>query len=357
MSRRTSNAAASVVTALASILALIALSLFGAGLSACNKGSSPSASADDAATSGADAAVAIVELPGVDTGSLISAEKRVFSKVVSEYMSPCGEPVTLAVCVKESRACARCLPAAKAVAKMVPKGEDDASIRAWLDLRFSDAAVKSIDVTGVPSLGAPNAPIQLVEFADFECPHCKAMAPALHALLEDKQLGEKIRLSFKEFPLPFHEHAEPAARAALAAQAQGKFWEMHALLFENQLTLANQDIEGYARKVGLDMTKFRADWDSPEIKARVAADRDQGQKIGVDGTPAIFINGRRFRPMGKDGGAEEMIDWMKLDLALGGAAAMAPAPMASASTSAAPSASTIASVSAAPSASTKKPTP
>lgn len=345
MSRRSSIATAWVATALSALTALTAPAMLGA----CSKSSTPSATADDAATAAGSAT--IVELPGIDTGSLISAEKRVFSKVVSEYMSPCGEPVTLAVCVKESRACARCVPAAKAVARMVPKGEDEAAIRAWLDLRFSDAAVKSIDVTGVPSLGAPNAPIQLVEFADFECPHCKAMAPALHALLEDKELGEKIRLSFKEFPLPFHEHAEPAARAALAAQAQGKFWELHALLFENQTTLANQDIEGYARKVGLDMTKFRADWDSADIKARVAADRDQGQKIGVDGTPAIFINGRRFRPMGKDGGAEEIIEWMKLDLALGGASAMRPAVAPSASASSAPSAS------AAPSASTKKPTP
>ena len=284
--------------------------------------------------------VPIVDLPGVDTSSLISSEKKQFSKVVHDYMSPCGDPVTLEVCVKEARPCKRCLPAAKAVASLVPKGEGEKEIRDWLDNRFDDKSVKSIDLAGSPSMGPASAPLVIVEFADFECPHCGAAMPILHQVIDLPEFKGKVHFVFKEFPLTGHEHAEPAARAALAAQLQGKFWEMHDQLFTHQEQLNPPDIEGYARKLQLDIEKFKTDWASQPIKDKVNADRDLGVKIGVAGTPAIFVNGRKFSTIGHADFAEQLRDWMRLELQLLADGGAAPAPTMSAMPTASSSAST-----------------
>lgn len=283
----------------------------------------------------------IVELNGVDTGSLIVTEKRLFSKVVKDTMSPCGDPVTLEVCVKEARACKKCLPAAKTVAKMVSKGEAETEIRAWLENRFDDKAVKQIDVGTSPSLGPADAPITIIEWADFECPHCGMAAPVLHKTVDDPEFKPKTRFVFKNYPLPAHEHADPAARASVAAQNQGKFWEMHDQLFTHQETLTNQDIEGFAKKLGLDMDKFKADWVSNETKDKVAKDKEAGTKAGITGTPSIFINGRKFMQYGHGDFADQLKDWMRLELAVmaSGGAPPRPAPSPSAPASASASAS------------------
>ncbi|MGZ3416276.1 MAG: DsbA family protein [Polyangiales bacterium] len=293
---------------------------------------------------------AVVELPGVDTGSLVLTEKRLFTKVVHDTSSPCGDPVTLEVCVKENRACKSCLPAARAVAKMVSKGEGEKEIREWLENRFDDKSVKQIEIGQSPSLGPAQAPLTIIEFADFECPHCGMAAPILHAAIEDPEFKPKTRFVFKNYPLPSHEHADPAARAAVAAQNQGKFWEMHDQLFTHQETLTNQDIEGFAKKLGLDIEKFKTDWASNETKDRVAKDKTLGSNVGVQGTPSVFINGRKFAQYGHGDFAEQLKEWMRLELAVmapaAGASGSAPAPSMSVAPSAAPS------MSVAPSAST-----
>lgn len=293
-----------------------------------------------------DEGAPVIELPNVDTSSLVLTEKRLFSKIVHETNSPCGDPVTLDVCVKENRACKRCLPAAKMVAKMVSKGEGDKEIREWIENRFDDKAAKQIDLGTSPSLGPANAPITMVEFADFECPHCGAAAPILHQTIEDPEFKPKTRFVFKNYPLPAHEHADPAARAAVAAGDQGKFWEMHDQLFTHQETLTNQDIEGFASKLGLNMDKFKTDWTSNDTKDKVAKDKQLGAQLGITGTPSVFINGRKFMQYGHGDFAEQIKDWMRLELAVmtpaGGAApapAPSPAPSPRGSTSAAPSAS------------------
>ncbi len=278
----------------------------------------------------------IVELNGVDTGSLIVTEKRLFTKVVKDIMSPCGDPVTLEVCVKEARACKKCLPAAKTVAKMVSKGEAETEIRAWLENRFDDKAVKQIDVGTSPSLGPADAAITIIEWADFECPHCGMAAPVLHKTVEEPEFKPKTRFVFKNYPLPSHEHADPAARAAVAAQNQGKFWEMHDQLFTHQEQLTNQEIEGFAKKLGLDLEKFKTDWNSNDTKDKVAKDKEAGTKAGITGTPSIFINGRKFMQYGHGDFADQLKDWMRLELAVmaGGAAPPRPAPSPSVSASA-----------------------
>jgi protein-disulfide isomerase len=149
---------------------------------------------------------------------------------------------------------------------------------------------KKVDVGNAPTRGPKNAPITVVLFSDFQCPFCSRVEPSIAEL--EKALPGKVRVAWKNYPLPFHNNAKPAAEAALAANEQGKFWEMHEILFKNQQALSGADLEKYAKEIGLDMAKFKAAIDSHKFAAQVEADTKQGSSLGVEGTPAAFVNGR-----------------------------------------------------------------
>jgi protein-disulfide isomerase len=106
---------------------------------------------------------------------------------------------------------------------------------------------------------------------------------------------DKASIIFKHFPLSFHKDAQLASEATMAADAQGKFWEMHDKIFANQKKIKRPDLDGYAKEIGLDMGKFKAALDNGEFTARVKADMGEGQKAGVRGTPSIFVNGRKYQ--------------------------------------------------------------
>ncbi|MEI8259808.1 MAG: ThiF family adenylyltransferase [Deltaproteobacteria bacterium] len=127
----------------------------------------------------------------------------------------------------------------------------------------------------------------------------------------------QVKLVFKFYPLSGHPRGEPAARAAVAAQNQGKFWEMHHLIFENQLALEQADLEKYAKQLGLDLPKFKADLVSKETGERVAKDKNQADGLGLQGTPMIYIGGREvdLALLATDSDLE---DWVKLDIELAG---------------------------------------
>jgi protein-disulfide isomerase len=165
-------------------------------------------------------------------------------------------------------------------------------IEAMYKQRFDPASAKQIPVDGSPVRGPDSAPVTVVEFADFECPFCQRIAPELDELFEKR--SAKVRFVYKFMPLSMHPHGEPAARAAIAAQAQGKFWEMHHQLFSNGTHLEDADIESYAKTLGLDLTRFHADLQAPATKARLDADRKLADALGVKGTPTLFINGREY---------------------------------------------------------------
>ena len=114
----------------------------------------------------------------------------------------------------------------------------------------------------------------------------------LAGLLQKTPYKGKVRIAWKDYPLPFHNDAKPAAAAARAAGEQGKFWEMHAKLFENQRALDRASLEKYAQELGLNMAKFKAALDSNKYSAEIDADMKQGQALGVEGTPATFVNGK-----------------------------------------------------------------
>jgi protein-disulfide isomerase len=149
--------------------------------------------------------------------------------------------------------------------------------------------VKVVDPGNSPSRGPKNAPLTVVLFSDFQCPFCGRVEPSLTEL--EKAYPGKVRVVWKNFPLPFHNNAKPAAEAAMAANEQGKFWQMHDTLFKNQQALDSASLDKYAKEIGLDVGKFKAAMDSHRFAAQVEADAKQGSALGVQGTPASFLNG------------------------------------------------------------------
>jgi protein-disulfide isomerase len=271
-----------IVSLLPIVSALVAGALL-AALAGCQAGppSDPSKAQQD------------VELPGVDTHEFTPRERHEFSTYVAEFAAPCAAvAVPVAQCVLEKRACAACLPAAQTIAKAVREGMAREQVEGIYKERFDAKSAKTIPVDGSPFRGPATAPVTIVEFADFECPFCQRIAPELDALWEKRQTA--VRFVYKFMPLAMHQHGEPAARAAIAAQAQGKFWEMHHLLFTNGERLDDASLLGYATTLGLDLDKFRADMQSPATKARIEADRKLGDTLNVKGTPTLFINGREY---------------------------------------------------------------
>jgi protein-disulfide isomerase len=151
--------------------------------------------------------------------------------------------------------------------------------------------VYEIEPGGSPGRGPAEAPVTIVEFADFECPFCASVGPTLKRLLE--VYPQEVRLVFKHNPLPIHPRAQLAHRAAAAAGEQGKFWEMHDLLFRSQEKLGREDLKEHARSLGLDLAAFESGLDAPESAAAVEADQVLAGRLGVGGgVPSFFINGR-----------------------------------------------------------------
>ncbi len=146
-----------------------------------------------------------------------------------------------------------------------------------------------IPVGTSPVLGPNSALVTIVEFSDFECPFCTRVEDTIRQVRE--RYGNKVRVVWKNAPLPFHQNAEPATKAAMAAHRQGKFWQMHRLMFANQRELTQPNFERWAQEIGCDMTRFRADMNSPEIARQVADDKALAERLNAQGTPNFFING------------------------------------------------------------------
>jgi protein-disulfide isomerase len=141
--------------------------------------------------------------------------------------------------------------------------------------------------------GPDDAPVTLVEYGDYECPYCGMAHPIVKKA--QRELATQLRFVFRNFPLAeAHPHARLAAQAAEAAGAQGKFWEMHDILFEHQDALDVDDVVGYAKSLGLDTANFARDLEAATFAKRVRDDFRSGVKSGVNGTPTFFMNGVRY---------------------------------------------------------------
>lgn len=147
-----------------------------------------------------------------------------------------------------------------------------------------------LDNSKAPTIGKSDAPVTLVEFSDFQCPFCKGMAPTLKQV--SQKLGDKVQIVYRQYPLTsIHPFAAKAAEASLCANEQGKFWEMHDAMFEDQTKLAVKDLKATAVRLGMDGKKFDTCLDSGRYVEQIQNDLSEGQKVGVNGTPAVFING------------------------------------------------------------------
>jgi len=149
------------------------------------------------------------------------------------------------------------------------------------------------------SRGNASSSVSIVEYSDFQCPACAAFYPLVEEV--SAKLGTQFHFAYRHFPLTQHLNAVPAAQAAEAAGRQGKFWEMYSEIFTQQenwatSTDAKTYFDGYAKKIGLDMEKFNADYDLPEIKAKIEDSIKGGIKAGVNSTPSFFLNGKKVNP-------------------------------------------------------------
>jgi len=146
-----------------------------------------------------------------------------------------------------------------------------------------------VSVDDDPVKGPSDAKVTIVEFSEFQCPFCARVQPTVNQILEE--YGDDVRIVYRDFPLSFHQYAQKAAEAAECADDQGKFWEYHDKLFENQQALDTSNLKQYAKDLGLDSAQFDSCLDSGKYELEVKKDFQDGQSYGVSGTPTFFING------------------------------------------------------------------
>ena len=171
--------------------------------------------------------------------------------------------------------------------------------------------VYSINTGSSPVRGPKSAKVTIVEWADFQCPFCAQSAPLVDQVL--KAYPTDVNYVYKQFPLPatMHPNALPAAKAALAAAKQGKYWEMHDVLFENSRDLSADKLKECAGKAGLDVTRWEKDKDAPDVQQQIDAEMNEGRSADVQGTPTFFVNGKRLMNRSFDGFKQMIDDAMK----------------------------------------------
>lgn len=150
--------------------------------------------------------------------------------------------------------------------------------------------IHEVAIGDSPMMGASDAKVTIIEFSDFQCPYCGRVGPTMKRLVEE--YPEDVRVVYKHLPLSFHQQALPAAKASVAAARQGKFWEFHDLLFQNQRQLTDEKFVELAKGLGLDVEKFESDYKSTEVAREVAKDMNEARRLGVTGTPGFFVNGK-----------------------------------------------------------------
>jgi protein-disulfide isomerase len=244
-----------------------------------------------------------------DVSELRDSEKAGLAKLLAKYPSACGKAHSLEVSLKSDPKCRRSVFAGRYLVKLFKMHLLTSEVEEHYDERFGQTKKIEVDTTNAPLRGDANAPVKIVEFSDFQCPHCKKLQPALERIL-DEYRGQ-VKLYFKNYPISrMHPHAELAAAAALAAGKQGKFWQFHDRIYGgDQDNLALPVLEKIAKDLKLDIKKWRADIETS--KEQVVRDHADGEKIDVAATPTIIINGRLYRgPITFD----EIKDWIDEEL-------------------------------------------
>jgi protein-disulfide isomerase len=231
-------------------------------------------------------------LPGLESVELVDRERRILWQLLSQLYAPCADQaVSIQQCVQEARPCAGCKPAARLLADKIKEGATPDQARDLYGVRFGPN-VKQIEPADSPSRGPADAPVTVMVWSDFECPHCGLAVPFLDRIIE--KFSGRVRLVHKFYPLRQHSYAEGSARAAIAAQNQGKYWEMERILFAHQKEQTEADLLKYATELKLDIQRFRADMTAERTSKILERDHADAEKAGLSGTPLILINGREF---------------------------------------------------------------
>ena len=243
------------------------------------------------------------DLPGVDLATLTPAQKVQALEILRSEDCVCGCDMKLAECrvldprCRDSRALSSIVVEGVRNRRTAKQIHDELANSPITKMRIEQNRILGdpikLQTAGSPSRGPANARITLVEFSDFECPYCSLAAAQLDEIL--KAYPKDVRLVYKQFPLDMHPHAMIAAEASLAAEAQGKFWEMYAKLFANHNRLSREKIFELAKELNLDMARFTREMDSHQYKARIRRDMAEGDNAGLTGTPSMFINSKPYR--------------------------------------------------------------
>ncbi len=246
---------------------------------------------------------------GVDTASLEKPMAVIFESLVDKLPSPCGKAHSLRTSRNNDESCKRAPFAVDYAFELVKDGASASEVKELYALRFKES--EAIDFkydAATPHHGPTDAPVKLVEFYDYGCPACSMMKPLIEEVLADYETD--VVIYYKQFPLSAHPDSPGAAQLVLVANKQGKFEEMHELLFKNQHSHKLDDLKGYAKTVGLDMASLQTEMVA--FKAAVDADKAEGEKAGVQGTPSLYINGR---PYEGPNNVKYMKMWVKESLA------------------------------------------
>jgi protein-disulfide isomerase len=250
-----------------------------------------------------DAWKTATDLPMVDLSGLTAPQKAAALKVLGDFDCTCQCGMKVAECRVKDPKCYYSRGLSQVIVTAIKSGKsgedarkaaqqsDYAHVQQQQEAPLLEPAIP-LSLAGAPSVGPANAPITLVEFSDFQCPYCAVAAPELHRVM--RAFPQQIRLVFKQFPLDIHPLAPLAAAAAVAADKQGKFWDMHDAMFARRHSLDRDGLLATAKDLGLDMEKFTADLDSDKVKAVIAQDMREGDQVAIQGTPTLFINGQRY---------------------------------------------------------------
>lgn len=232
-------------------------------------------------------------LPGIDTSQLQGERLDLFYKLLGSLKSPCGKPHSLRTSFTQDTSCKRAPYAVKYVLALLADEAPEADVREFYADKYEKTPAKvSLDTSRAPRIGNEDAPVRLVEFFDYQCPHCVQFARHMDRVAETHQ-GKVVQYYMM---LPVMESRIPgsksAAQAAIAASQQGKFKEMHQKLFASPGALSKEHVLGYAKELGLDAAKFEADYEA--AAAQVVTDTAQAEAADVHATPTLFFNDRRY---------------------------------------------------------------
>ncbi|HSD90196.1 MAG TPA: thioredoxin domain-containing protein [Kofleriaceae bacterium] len=232
-------------------------------------------------------------LPNIDVSKLSKDKQKLFYKLLASFNSPCGKAHSLRTSYTTDNSCKRAPFAVRYLATMLEEEATEDTVREFWNGKYASknpTGIK-IDVANAPHEGNVDAPVKIYEFYDYACPHCAAFKKQMDEVLAEE--SGKVVTFFLQYPLEGkHPDSRSAAQAALAANAQGKFKEMHDLLFEKSPAHQHDAVVEYAKTLGLDAAKFEADYTA--MSTQVTRDEKTGEGLGVDSTPTVFFNDRKY---------------------------------------------------------------